>query len=82
MAVYLTISAYLLITLIIGFIGYKSANDTPEDYFLAGRKMGPFLLFFTFIATNFSAFFYNKMCAHFLYWRKCYPNISWSRNFC
>jgi SSS family solute:Na+ symporter len=58
MVVYITISAYLLITLLIGFIGYRSANNTPEDYFLAGRKMGPFLLFFTFIATNFSAFFF------------------------
>lgn len=58
MAVYLTLSAYLAITLLIGFIGYKKTANTPDDYFLAGRKMGSFLLFFTFVATNFSAFFF------------------------
>ena len=31
-------------------------QKTPEDYFLANRKFGPILLFFTMIATNFSAF--------------------------
>ena len=58
MEVYLTIGAYLLITLAIGFIGYKKGNNTPEDYFLAGRNTGPLVLFFTFVATNFSAFFF------------------------
>jgi len=58
MEVYITLSAYLIITLLIGFVGYKKSAATPDDYFLANRKMGAFLLFFTFIATNFSAFFF------------------------
>jgi len=53
---YLVIFAYLFCTLIIGIIGYKSQQNTPEDYFLANRNIGPIVLFFTLIATNFSAF--------------------------
>ncbi len=53
---YLIISAYLLCTLIIGIVGYRSQQNTPEDYFLADRKIGSMVLFFTLIATNFSAF--------------------------
>ncbi len=53
---YLFIGAYLLSTLAIGIIGYRSQKNTPEDYFLADRKIGSIVLFFTLIATNFSAF--------------------------
>ncbi|MGB3509967.1 MAG: sodium:solute symporter family protein [Microcoleaceae cyanobacterium] len=53
---YLVIGAYLLCTLVIGIIGYRSQQNTPEDYFLADRKIGSIVLFFTLIATNFSAF--------------------------
>ena len=53
---YLSIGTYLLLTLIIGIIGYRSQTNTPEDYFLADRKIGSIVLFFTLIATNFSAF--------------------------
>ncbi len=53
---YLFIAAYLLGTLWIGVIGYQRQKNTPDDYFLADRKLGPFVLFFTLIATNFSAF--------------------------
>ena len=53
---YLIIGAYLLCTLIIGIIGYRSQQNTPEDYFLADRKISSIVLFFTLIATNFSAF--------------------------
>ena len=53
---YLFIGAYLLSTLIIEIIGYRSQKNTPEDYFLADIKIGSIVLFFTLIATNFSAF--------------------------
>ena len=53
---YLFIGTYLLSTLIIGIIGYRSQKNTPEDYFLADRKIGSIVLFFTLIATNFSTF--------------------------
>ncbi len=59
MIIYLIILAYLLLMLASGFIGYKqSETQTPEDYFLANRGLGALVMFFTFIATNFSAFFF------------------------
>ena len=42
---YLSIGAYLLLTLIIGIIGYRRQKNTPEDYFLADRKIGSIVLF-------------------------------------
>lgn len=53
---YMAIAAYLLFTLWVGIIGYHSQEDTPENYFLANRNLGGVVLFFTLIATNFSAF--------------------------
>ncbi len=58
MTPYLFIAAYLLFTLVIGIISYTKQNNTPDDYFLADRKIGPIVLFFTLTATNFSAFFF------------------------
>ncbi|MEM7106428.1 MAG: sodium:solute symporter family protein [Bacteroidota bacterium] len=56
--IYLIIGVYLAITLAAGFIGYHKAKNTPEDYFLGSRGFGALIMFFTFIATNFSAFFF------------------------
>jgi len=56
--IYAIIITYLVLTFLSGFIGYKKAQNTPEDYFLASRNIGSIVLFFTFIATNFSAFFF------------------------
>lgn len=53
---YLLLSAYLLFTFWVGITGYRRQQNTPEDYFLADRKIGPVVLFFTLISTNFSAF--------------------------
>ena len=53
---YLIISIYLISTLAIGIISYRTQENTPEDYFLADRKINSIVLFFTLIATNFSAF--------------------------
>ena len=47
---------YFVIILGLGFFAYKRTKKTPEDYFLANRSFGPMILFFTLIATNFSAF--------------------------
>ncbi|NES80825.1 MAG: sodium:solute symporter family protein [Moorea sp. SIO2B7] len=55
---YLVIALYLLFTLGIGIVGYRQQKNTPDDYFLAERKIGTIVLFFTLIATNFSAFFF------------------------
>ncbi|MDJ0597067.1 MAG: hypothetical protein QNJ72_45105 [Pleurocapsa sp. MO_226.B13] len=53
---YLAIAVYLLLTLGVGLVGYKSQKNTVEDYFLANRSLGAIVLFFTLSATNFSAF--------------------------
>lgn len=49
--------AYMIVMLFIGYIGLKRSKGS-EDFFVAGRKVGPLMLFFTFAATNFSAFFF------------------------
>lgn len=47
---------YLCATLAIGFFFRKAASSNRVEFFLAGRKLPPVLLFFTLAATNFSAF--------------------------
>lgn len=53
---YFILAVYLLFTLGVGLIGYRSQKNTVEDYFLANRSLGAIVLFFTLSATNFSAF--------------------------
>ena len=55
---YLAIATYLFGTLAVGLIGYRRQKNTVEDYFLANRNIGSALMFFTLVATNFSAFFF------------------------
>ncbi len=55
---YLIVGLYLVITVGIGIAGYHYRKNTPDDFFLANRGVGAFVLFFTLIATNFSAFFF------------------------
>lgn len=50
------VAAYLLGLLALGYLARGSS--TVEDYFLAGRRFGKTILFFTLVATNFSAFFF------------------------
>ena len=58
MITYLVIAIYLLGNLALGILSYKQQTDTAEDYFLANRRLGTVVLFFTLIATNFSSFFF------------------------
>ena len=51
------LASYLCISMAIGFYG-RSKEDTAEDYFVASRKINPWVLFCTLAATNFSAFFF------------------------
>jgi SSS family solute:Na+ symporter len=53
---YLIILGYLVAISCVGVYSRRYAKKTPEDFFLAGRNVGPVLLFFTLAATNFSAF--------------------------
>ncbi|MHC4891365.1 MAG: sodium:solute symporter family protein [Planctomycetota bacterium] len=50
-AVILVFIVYVLITVVIGYLGWRKTRLTPEDYFLAGRSLGPFVLSLTLIAT-------------------------------
>ncbi len=50
------ILAYLAVTLVIGLVFRKRASANKVEFFLAGRRVGRILLFFTMAATNFSAF--------------------------
>ena len=52
----LLIIVYFATLLTLGFFAHKLTKKTPEDYFLANRSFGSIILFFTLIATNFSAF--------------------------
>ena len=52
------LSVYLIVNLITGLLAGRSSGTSPDDYFLAGRKTKTVVLFFTLIATNFSAFFF------------------------
>jgi SSS family solute:Na+ symporter len=52
----LVVGAYFMAILFVGIYSRRYAEKTTEDFFLAGRSIGPVLLFFTMAATNFSAF--------------------------
>ena len=54
------LALYLCISVAIGLYG-RSEHDSAEDYFVASRKINPWVLFCTLAATNFSAFFF-KCC--------------------
>ena len=51
------LALYLCISIGIGLYG-RSNEDSAEDYFVASRKINPWVLFCTLAATNFSAFFF------------------------
>ena len=52
------LAAYLGLLALVALAARRRASETPEEFFLAGRSLGPVVLFFTLAATNFSAFFF------------------------
>lgn len=56
--IYIILVLYLGFTFWASLFGNRLKNDTPEAYFLAGRNLGTLSLFFTILATNFSAFYF------------------------
>lgn len=58
MIVYLILIAYIAITFLTSLRGARANSNSPEGYFMANRNLGTVALFFTIIATNFSAFFF------------------------
>jgi len=51
------LTIYLAVSIGIGIYG-RSKEGGAEDYFVASRKINPWVLFCTLAATNFSAFFF------------------------
>ena len=56
--IYVVLFIYLAITFWGSLIGVKAKGATPESYFLADRNLSTLALFFTILATNFSAFYF------------------------
>ena len=56
--IYLILVIYISITFWGSLWGAKIKSATPESYFLANRNLGTLSLFFTILATNFSAFYF------------------------
>ena len=56
--IYIILITYMVFTFWGSLIGVKDKNDTPEGYFLANRGLTTLALFFTILATNFSAFYF------------------------
>jgi SSS family solute:Na+ symporter len=48
--------AYLLVVLAIGSFSHRLFRGTGEDYFVASRTIGPFVLLMTLFGTNMTAF--------------------------
>ncbi len=56
--IYLILFIYLIITFWGSLVFGRGKSDTAENYFLAGRSLKTLTLFFTILATNFSAFYF------------------------
>ena len=54
--VLLVLAAYLALVLGTGIFGHRLFRGTGEDYFLASRSIGPFVLLMTLFGTNMTAF--------------------------
>ncbi len=56
--VYIILVLYIGFTFIGSLTGIKPKDSTPESYFMANRNLTTLSLFFTILATNFSAFYF------------------------
>ncbi len=56
--VYFILIAYISLTFLGSLGGANKAGKTPEGYFLANRNLSTVTLFFTILATNFSAYYF------------------------
>ena len=54
----LVVLAYLALVLYIGIFAFRrsASRHAAEDYFLAGRSLGPFVFLFSLFGTNMTAF--------------------------
>ena len=47
---------YVAVVLVLGLISNRKASSSPEEYFLAGRTLGPLVLFMALFGTNNTSF--------------------------
>jgi solute:Na+ symporter, SSS family len=52
----IVIFAYLGVVLLVGILGHRLFRGTGEDYFVASRSIGPFVLLMTLFGTHMTAF--------------------------
>lgn len=55
---WLILAGYVALLIVLSIFAHTRAGRSPEEFFLAGRSIGPLVLFLTLAATNFSAFFF------------------------
>ena len=56
--IYFILIIYIVVVFVGSLRGASANAKTPEGYFLANRNLGTWALFFTILATNFSAFYF------------------------
>lgn len=54
--VFVILAVYIAAVLTVGLLANRKAEGSPEDYFLAGRKLGTLVLFMALFGTNATAF--------------------------
>ena len=52
----LAVAVYVAVVLVLGFVATRRASKSPEEYFLAGRALGPLVLFMALFGTNNTSF--------------------------
>ncbi len=52
----IVVFVYLAIVLYIGVFAFRRGRETGEDYFLAGRALGPYVFLLTLFGSNMTAF--------------------------
>ncbi len=50
------VTVYLLLVILVGNMGHRLFRATGDDYFIASRTIGPFVLLMTLLGTNMTAF--------------------------
>ena len=50
------VAIYLGLVIVVGVLGHRLFRETGEDYFVASRSIGPFVLLMTLLGTNLTAF--------------------------
>lgn len=52
----IAVAVYVAVVVVLGLIATRRASRSPEEYFLAGRTLGPLVLFMALFGTNNTSF--------------------------